>query len=105
MYFFPHEKLDCYVCARDVATWLDGISNWPAGKANLKDQAIRAADSVTLNIAEGTCRSKKSRAHHYRIAQGSAAELCACLDRLDLEGKEEQQDKLRRIGAMLANMR
>jgi four helix bundle protein len=42
---------------------------------SLADQVRRAASSVVLNIAEGAERRGKDRAHHFRIASGSAAEL------------------------------
>jgi four helix bundle protein len=35
----------------------------------------RAASSAALNVAEGSKRAGKDRAHHYRIAAGSAAEV------------------------------
>ncbi len=38
------------------------------------------------------------------IALGSAGECCAVLDCVSLSGSVEQQDKLRRMGAMLIKM-
>lgn len=46
----------------------------------LADQLRRAASSVVLNIAEGNRRAGKDRAHFFRIAAGSAAEVRAALD-------------------------
>jgi len=40
----------------------------------------------------------------YRLALGSAAEVCAVLDLAGLPGGEAQQVALRRVGAMLARM-
>jgi four helix bundle protein len=46
----------------------------------LADQLRRAGSSVLLNIVEGHRRVGKDRAHHYRIAAGSAAEVAATLE-------------------------
>jgi four helix bundle protein len=46
----------------------------------LADQLRRAGTSVLLNIAEGARRVGKDRAHHHRIAAGSAAEVAAALE-------------------------
>jgi four helix bundle protein len=47
---------------------------------DLARQARRAASSLHLNLAEGAQRRGNDRAHLYRIAAGSAAELAAALD-------------------------
>ena len=100
MYYFNHEQLECYALAREVVRWLEE-KKFPAGRSSLKKQTERASESMLLNMAEGASRSGKSRAHHFRISLGSAAEFCACLDLLPLKEREEQQQKLRRVGAML----
>ena len=46
---------------------------------SLADQIRRAGSSVPLNISEGARRQGKDRAHAYRIAAGSAAEVRAAL--------------------------
>ena len=48
--------------------------------ADLARQARRAASSVHLNLAEGRQRAGKDRAHLWRIAAGSAAEVGSALD-------------------------
>ena len=51
---------------------------WPA---HLRDQALRAASSVVLNVAEGSgLPSKKQKLRHYGIAMGSLREVQAALD-------------------------
>ena len=100
---FGHEKLDCYRLAIEVARWIKA-STFPRGDADLKDQALRACRSVALNIAEGNGLTGKRRINHFNIAMGSAAEVAACLDFVDLAGADEQQSKLRRINSMLFNM-
>ena len=43
---------------------------------DLHRQIRKAASSVALNISEGNRRSGRDRVHHFRIAAGSAAEVC-----------------------------
>ena len=100
---FPHERLRCYRKALAVARWFDGI-RLPSFRHNLRDQGMRAMDSVVLNIAEGCARGGKAGQNHFRIARGSAAEMCAVLDRLALPDAEAQQEELRAIGAMLTGL-
>ena len=98
--YFDFERLDVYRLAvtvnRAVAT-----THWPVGRSHLKDQAIRAADSMVLNIAEGAERGRGTKAakNHFRIAKGSAGEVFATLEILDLD--PEARGKLQRIGSML----
>ena len=82
----------------------DDYDRWPPGKPKLRDQLERASRSAALNIAEGRARGGRAGKNHYRIARGSAAESCAALDLLRLDGFEEQQVKLRRVGAMLTKL-
>ena len=51
---------------------------WPP---HLRDQALRAASSIVLNIAEGAgLPSKKKKAKHFNIAMGSLREVQAALE-------------------------
>ena len=104
-YQFGHERLDCYRLAVEVARWFERVS-FPRGRSKLREQAMSAIDSVVLNIAEGGGRRRTgSGKNHHDIALGSAAECCAVLDLIGQSpGAAEQQQKLRRIGAMLAKM-
>ena len=98
---FDHEHFDCYRLATSVARWVRK-ARFPRGDADLRRQAVRAADSVVLNIAEGTARKNDAAKNHFRIALGSAAETCAVLDLVELPQAAARQHELRRIGAMLA---
>jgi four helix bundle protein len=101
---FDHEGLEVYRLALEVSHWLLG-AEFPRGTAWIRDQAQRSIGSVVLNIAEGRSRrSEGARRNHYRIALGSAAEACAALDILPLQGAPANQTKLRRVGAMLARL-
>lgn len=103
-YAFRFENLDVYRVALTVARWVHRV-HWPTGMAHLKDQGVRAADSTVLNIAEGVARGGRPGLNHLRIAQGSAGEVLAVLDIAGLPGAAEQQDRLRRVGAMLQKMK
>ena len=96
--YFGHEKLTVYTLALDIARWAQGV----ATRRTLKDQLVRAADSVVLNIAEGAARDGDARRNHYRIALGSAAEVAAVMDLLGTTGT--QTHDIRRVGAMLAKL-
>ena len=75
--------------------------------APLADQLLRAAQSVPLNVAEGSALSRGRARNHYRIAAGSAREVEAALrTALALEFLDDAAvaDALRlcdRLGAML----
>lgn len=101
--YFDHEHLDAYRLSLEVARWV-AATDFPRGFAPLKDQAVRAAQSVVMNIAEGKGRGGDAGRNHYRIALGSAAETCAALDLLGTMAASEQQAKLRRVGAMLRGL-
>jgi four helix bundle protein len=101
---FMHEGLDCYKLAVQVSRWA-AKQVFPAQRKHLRDQLVRAADSVVLNIAEGAGRGPgDGRRNHYRIALGSAAEVAAIIDVSDLPQGDERRAELRRIGAMLTGL-
>ncbi len=72
----------------------------------LFDQIRRAATSVSLNLAEGRKRVGRDRLNHWRIAAGSADEVCAALrvaqawGDLDPASYEKPFQLLDRISAM-----
>ena len=81
---FPLHDLIAYRVAREllVAVQAARISN-----AGLRDQALRAASAVGLNIAEAV--GKASRADQrrvYGIARGEASETLAALDLAEAAG-------------------
>jgi four helix bundle protein len=100
---FPHESLDCYHLAVGIARWV-AATRFPARNADLADQALRAAQSIVLNIAEGAARHGPASKHHFRIALGSTAETSAVLDLVDLPEGAARQAELRRVGAMLRGL-
>src|SRR5207248_10729516 len=74
----PHERLHAYQEARSLLMCVHQ-AKVTAGK--LRDQAMRAARSICLNIAEGAGRSSvpdKARVH--AIARGETCEVVAALE-------------------------
>ena len=93
--YFTYEKLEVYALAVGVARAALGVRV----NASLRDQLVRAAQSVVLNIAEGSGLSGDARKRHYRIALGSAAEVGAAFDLAGVGG--ELANNNRRVAAML----
>jgi four helix bundle protein len=104
MWRFDFETMDVYTLALRVARWVRA-AEWPHGRADLRDQGIRAAESCVLNIAEGRMRGGKAGKNHMAIALGSAGEVLAVLDLVELPGREQQQELLRRVGLILTRLR
>jgi four helix bundle protein len=69
--FFDHERLDVYRIAKS----LNGAER------HARDQWLRAAQSIPLNIAEGNGKqSLKDKNRFFEIARGSALECAAIHD-------------------------
>ena len=76
----PNEKLIAYQLAVDFHRSAMPLARY-RGLAALRDQLLRAADSVVLNIAEGAGRvARDDKRRCYSIAQGSLIECAAVLD-------------------------
>src|SRR5205807_2976705 len=74
----PFEKLHAYQEARKL---LDAVRESAISEFRLRDQALRAATSVCLNISEGAGRaSSADKARVYAIARGENCEAAAALD-------------------------
>ena len=110
--YFEFEKLDVYQVSVDFVVVADAITqSFPRGRAYLKDQIRRAANSIPANIAEGVGEfAGNDKARFYRIARRSAVECASLLlisqrlglvdDRPVMHGRE----LLLRIVAMLTSM-
>lgn len=102
--FLAHERLDSYRLALELAHWAAAVAI-PAQRKHLRDQIVRAADSVVLAIAEGSGLSGDARRHHYRIALGSVCEVAAIVDLLAPRDQHvEVRERIVRIAAMLSKM-
>jgi four helix bundle protein len=109
---FDHEKLDVYRLALEYAVDSFRIARELSGlHRHARDQWLRAAQSIPLNIAEGNGkRSLKDRSRFFDIAHGSALECAAIQDVLvvsggiDIDLGSSSKAKLRRIVAMLTRL-
>jgi len=95
----PHERLLAYQAACDlvVAVFQAQIRN-----ADLRDQALRAARSTCLNIAEANGRvSPADRKRVFAIARGEASEAAAAVHVASLSGlcAVEYAERVRKIAA------
>ena len=109
---FDHDRLDVYRLSIDyvaasfaIARELNGLHR------HARDQWLRAAQSIPLNIAEGNGkRSLKDRCRFLDIARGSTVECAAIQDVLTATGGldaatgRELKLKLKRIVSMLTQV-
>ena len=105
---FGFQKLDVYRCSTTFLRHAAALTTRvPRGYSDLADQLRRAALSVPLNIAEGSCKTGRDAGRFYAIARGSALECAAIVDSLAALGVmedaefEELMGLLDRIVAML----
>ena len=74
----PHHKLVAYTVARDLVVAVRAAS---IRGANLRDQALRAAQSAALNCAEGAGRvTRADKARAFAIARAEAVEAAAAVE-------------------------
>jgi four helix bundle protein len=109
---FDHDRLDVYRLAVEYTAESFRIAQGlPGLHRHARDQWLRAAQSIPLNIAEGNGkRSLNDRARFLDIARGSALE-CAAIrdvlvasDGLGVEASQGLKRKLHRIVSMLTRM-
>ncbi len=76
---FDHEKLDVYRLSIEYVAFSFNIASGLTDQnRHARDQWIRAAQSIPLNIAEGNGKhSLKDRSRFFDIARGSALEYAA----------------------------
>ncbi|WP_233215291.1 four helix bundle protein [Rhodopirellula bahusiensis] len=109
---FDHERLDVYRVAVEYVSSAFLVSDSLSGlHRHARDQWLRAAQSIPLNIAEGNGkRSLRDRARFLDIARGSALECSAIQDVLVATGgmtsirSKELKLSLVRVVAMLTRM-
>ena len=109
---FDHEKLDVYRLALEYVAESFRIAKGLSGlHRHARDQWLRAAQSIPLNIAEGNGkRSLKDRSRFLDIARGSALECSAIQDVLlvsdaiAIETNQPMKAQLKRIVAMLTRL-
>ena len=73
------ERLDCYRVALEFNVLASRLI--PRGHRDMRDHIVRAALSISANLAEGCGRrGRAEKAHFYSIARGSAMECAAIVD-------------------------
>lgn len=109
---FGHEQLDVYRLSIDYVGWVYRFcQSWKGQHGNAKDEILRAAQSIPLNIAEGNGKATEGdRRRYFEIARGSALECAAAQDVLEVCGALDASDNvygkrmLDRIVAMLTKL-
>jgi len=107
-----HEKRDVYrVAIGYVAEMYPIAKSFRGDQRHLRDQWLRAAQSVPLNIAEGNGKqSVKDKNRFFEIARGSALECAAihdilqALSAIDAESNRRGKSELKRIVSMLTRL-
>ena len=109
---FDHERLDVYRLSIEYVAFSYGIAKGLGGvNRQARDQWLRAAQSIPLNIAEGNGKqSLKDKNRYFEIARGSALE-CAAIhdvlrvcDAIDAESDQRGKSDLKRIVSMLTRL-
>ena len=109
---FDHERLDVYRLSIDYVAFSFQIASTLKGvNRQARDQWIRAAQSIPLDIAEGHGKqSLKDKNRFFEIARGSALE-CAAIhdvlrvcDAIDVDADGSGKSTLRRIVSMLTRL-
>ena len=98
MYSLPHEKLIAYRVACDLLVTVVEARIQDPG---LRDQALRAAKSACLNVAEANGRvSQADRRRVFAIARGEVSEAAAAVHIAALAGEcsRESAAKARQFG-------
>jgi four helix bundle protein len=108
--YFQCERLDVYRIAVQFHRSLVPLRH-VRGAADLRDQILRASESVVLNIAEGAGRyGAEDKRRFYRIACGSAMECAGALELIHNRGiysdagYQARRDLLIRIVQMLSHL-
>ncbi|MEJ2677837.1 MAG: four helix bundle protein [Gemmatimonadota bacterium] len=109
---FGFKRLDVYQAALVFWQWaLRVATRIPRNRFFVTDQFLRAALSISLNIAESAGnKTPAEAANHCRHAAGSTTECAALLDSLlamkviDEKEYDEQEERLARIAAMLTRL-
>lgn len=109
---FDHERLDVYRLSIDYVSFSFQIARTLGGPhRQAREQWLRAAQSIPLNIAEGNGKqSLKDKNRFFEIARGSALECAAIHDVLkvcdatDEETNRRGKSSLKRIVSMLTRL-
>ncbi len=109
---FDHERLDVYRMSIEYVAFSYRVAKTLTGlNRHARDQWLRAAQSIPLNIAEGNGKQiLKDKNRFFQIARGSALE-CAAIhdvlhvcDAIDTESNRLSKSSLKRIVSMLTRL-
>ena len=90
-YFLAHHRLRVYGTAVRLLGAIDAAD---IRDTCLRDQALRAAKSVCLNIAEGAGRvTRRDKARAYTVARGEVGEAVAAVE-IAVQVGDARQDAL-----------
>jgi four helix bundle protein len=99
------ERLRVYHLALELAEVIDTVLRNARCTQSLADQARRTADSIVLNIAEGSALFSPGRKlYHYETALGSAGECIAALSRLRRRNPGLDLNRPRRMAELISAM-
>ena len=98
-------RLRVHHLALEFCELIDSLLPLLVCSAALRDQLLRAAESVVLNIAEGAAHfSPGKKVYHYQLAHGSVSECLAVLARVAARNPDVDLRPARRKGEMIAIM-
>lgn len=109
---FDVERLEVFRLSLDTVVAIDGLcADLPDGRAYIRDQLRRAANSIPLNISEGAGEfAPAEKARFYRMAKRSATEcvgqlmVCVRLGLVHDLATEAVFDLLHRVISMLVKL-
>ncbi len=89
----PHHRLIVFGFAREM---LVAVRDAHIRDSKVRDEALRSAKGMCLNIAEGAGRATRAdKARAYTIARGEAVECAAALEIAALLGDARAEDAAR----------
>ena len=99
--FLKHHRLRVWHKSVDLVRYVNAN---PIKQAELRNQAMRAATSIALNIAEGAGLSGANSKRHFTIARGSAVEVAAAYELAQALGEKHSLDELLELTTTVAAM-
>ena len=110
--FFRFEDLRIYSKAIDYITWLYGVtaSFSEAKSIKLKEDFMKAAQAIALNVAEGSARNKAQFVYYLKMAKSSVrecvvfTEVASKLGVMDDEAKEYSRTQLMELTKMIGSL-
>lgn len=98
------DRLRAYKLARSLADQIDAIVREAERSPLHAAQLRRAAESLVLNIAEGSARFGAHRLHHYRTARADAVDCAVHLTRLRTRNPHLNIFRARTTAEIVASM-